>query len=74
MPEAEVHMIMPSTWQNSYGWKKSPGATSKGFSTFACRALGYEFDKSIKGKQATDLHDAVLIARYGYEKSNNANS
>jgi len=70
MPESEVHMMMPSTWQRHYGWAKTPGTTSKGFSTFACKALGYEFDKSVKGKQATDLHDAVLIARYGYEKAN----
>lgn len=72
MPSSQIHMVMPSTWQTKWlGWKKTPGTTSKGFSTFACKALGYEFDKSVKGKQATDLHDAVLIARYGYEKANN---
>lgn len=76
MPCAKIHMVMPSTWQSRWlGWYKTPGTTSKGFSTFACRALGYEFDKSVKGKQATDLHDAVLIARYGFEKENkNADS
>lgn len=64
-----ITMVMPSVWQKWYGWAKTPGVTSKGFSTYACKVLGYEFDKSVKGKAATDLHDAVLIARYGYETS-----
>lgn len=70
MPEAEVHMVMPSQWQRWAGWSKTPGITSKGFSKFACTVLGYEFttDKTITAKQKTDLYDAVLIARYGWEQ------
>lgn len=62
--------IMPSQWQRWYGWQKTIGMTSKGWAKYAFQALGYEFDKStMTAKAQTDVRDAVLIARYGYEMS-----
>lgn len=58
--------IMPSVWQKWWGWKKVLGKTSKGFSSYVAKALGYTFTGT-RGKALTDLNDAALIARWGYE-------
>lgn len=56
-------MVMPSVWQNFFGWKKTEGMSSKGFAGFACEVLGYEI-LNTKGKQTTDVRDAVLVGRW----------
>lgn len=64
--KCDMLCVMPSVWQTWWHWKKKPGVTSKGFSSYTAKALGYTFD-GVKGKAATDLNDAVLIARWAYE-------
>lgn len=59
-------MVLPGVWQKWYGWKKTPGTTSKGFARYACALLGY-VDLGTKGKATTDVRDAILISRWLYE-------
>lgn len=62
-------LVMPTVWQNFYGWRKTPGTTSKGFAKFACLALGYKISGTV-GKQTVDVRDAVLIARWYFDSTN----
>lgn len=65
-PSVKVILCLPSVWQRWFGYKKTVGTTTKGWSSYTAKALGYTFD-GVKGKAATDLNDAVLIARWAYE-------
>lgn len=56
-------MVFPQVWQNYFGWRKTPGMTSKGFAAFALAVLGYSVEGT-KGKATVDVRDAVLIARW----------
>lgn len=66
-PDVPIEMLLPSVWQSFLGYKRVQGLTTKDWSSFVVHALGYKFEGT-KGKALTDLNDAALIARWGYEK------